>query len=1244
VTLTVDAAGYVTREDLPDGRNRQYQYQSAYHALISMIDERGKQTKFGYDSSGHLVTITNALNQVTTNSYNADGTLKSTTDALNHTYTFGYDTYRRLETVKDPLGNVGTYTYDDHGNMRTYKDPENRVTTYTNDVLGRTLVVLDALNGLWSSVYNGAGLMTESQDALGRKTVPTYDERGLVTKSVSAVGTAQEQSQVYQYDTAGQSTGSRDANAVWNYQSFDSAGRYKTSTDAFGGVRENYYDLAGQLIKTKDELGRVHQNTYNNRGWMTESMNALNQRTTYGYDEAGNRTTTKDALGNTYTSVYDDLGRQTVSITPLGLRATTVFDAAGNVESVKDARGIETRYFYDDLNRRTKTVEAYGTSLARTLTSVYDKVGNLTASINALGHAYTFGYDALNRRVTVKDPLSHVNTSAYNAVGNLISVTDALNKTVTYGYDALDRRISTTDPLNHITTVILDANGRAVGSVDALGQASITGHDVLGRGAFQFDALGGMTRNRYDADGNLISLTDPVGNETTWLHDELGREIRMTDPNGKSGTFAYDAAGRLSSQTDRFGRRKDFTYDTDNRLSNEVWVASGGATTNRVTFTYNENGQILTAKDNAGNITYTYDELGRLSTQNDVWNTTLTFSYDAADRQTKIQDSFAGVLTSVYDNANRLTSRQFGGVGQTPLRLDLEYNLRDEVTTMTRFSDLSGTTIVGTSIYTIDDAHRLTRIDHKNGSGTALASYVYAYDDADRLTQETINGTPRTFSYDRTDQLTNDGGTAYTFDANGNRTMTGYQTIVANRMSNDGTYTYTYDDAGNTIKKSKGASDETWTYNWDHNNRLTVIEKRATDGGTLLLSVTYTYDVFGRRVQQQKWKTGVGTTTERYVYDTDDNVLIDMDGSNALTMRRGFLGQDQAVWRVASNGTASWYGTDHQQNVRLVLNNSGSVIDQIGYSGWGVVISESSPANGDRYAGTGRERDDDTGLRNHRARYYDPVTGRWLSEDPIRFKAGDWHLYRYVHNQPPNRADPSGLQDIKKPDREAVTEVKVANGFRFTPVRMNGLAWRYQEMVQGETFKSSIRTREIPVGQMTDTFGTFVWPVRLELNGKADAGKGGWILQRVKRRIVDLKTNTLVNQYTQDYWEAFRVERGASHPSQSEASKDFIDTFSRFNLDLKGVVANDWFALIGIPGTNGKVEFIGELYYLDGMDESDLPTSWGYLSEAGGLRSTMDHKSAYELVKKYKGIGPFAHEIEISWTGKGAMTIDRTKP
>ena len=47
--------------------------------------------------------------------------------------------------------------------------------------------------------------------------------------------------------------------------------------------------------------------------------------------------------------------------------------------------------------------------------------------------------------------------------------------------------------------------------------------------------------------------------------------------------------------------------------------------------------------------------------------------------------------------------------------------------------------------------------------------------------------------------------------------------------------------------------------------------------------------------------------------------------------------------------------------------------------------------------------------RNNLHRWFDALAGRWLSEDPIGFSAGDVNVYRYVSNAPLSHTDPNGL-------------------------------------------------------------------------------------------------------------------------------------------------------------------------------------------------------------------------------------------
>jgi RHS repeat-associated protein len=103
------------------------------------------------------------------------------------------------------------------------------------------------------------------------------------------------------------------------------------------------------------------------------------------------------------------------------------------------------------------------------------------------------------------------------------------------------------------------------------------------------------------------------------------------------------------------------------------------------------------------------------------------------------------------------------------------------------------------------------------------------------------------------------------------------------------------------------------------------------------------------------------------------------------------------------------YLTDRLGTVRDIANTSGSVIDHLAYDSFGKVTNETSPTNGDRFKFTGRELDAETGFYYFRARYYDPATGRFVTQDPIGFDAGDANLYRYVGNGPTNDTDRSGL-------------------------------------------------------------------------------------------------------------------------------------------------------------------------------------------------------------------------------------------
>jgi RHS repeat-associated protein len=244
----------------------------------------------------------------------------------------------------------------------------------------------------------------------------------------------------------------------------------------------------------------------------------------------------------------------------------------------------------------------------------------------------------------------------------------------------------------------------------------------------------------------------------------------------------------------------------------------------------------------------------------------------------------------------------------------------------------------------------------------------------------------------------------YSYDANGNRTNTGYSTSSDNRLTSDGIYTYTYDDEGNLKTRTKIGTNEVRTFTWDYRNRLVNVVDQV--GATTTNNVSYTYDVMDRRIA----KTTAGSSTQ-FVYD-GDNVILEFNGTATPSVR--YLqgpGVDQVLAQEKA-GTTSWMLTDHLGTVRDLVNNSGSLVNHFTYDSFGKVLSAMPGGVDTRYKFTGRELDAETGLHYYRARYFDANVGRFIGQDPIGFSAGDSNLYRYVGNSSLNATDPSGLYTV----------------------------------------------------------------------------------------------------------------------------------------------------------------------------------------------------------------------------------------
>jgi RHS repeat-associated protein len=158
-------------------------------------------------------------------------------------------------------------------------------------------------------------------------------------------------------------------------------------------------------------------------------------------------------------------------------------------------------------------------------------------------------------------------------------------------------------------------------------------------------------------------------------------------------------------------------------------------------------------------------------------------------------------------------------------------------------------------------------------------------------------------------------------------------------------------------------------------------------------------------------------TIERFIYDRD-HIWLSFDGNGNQTHRYLYGATiDQVLADETAPGSVLWALSDNLGTVRDVTDNAGAIKNHFRYGSFGTTTGQTSTvaANVMRFGFTGRELDGETGLYYYRSRYYDPMVGRFLSEDPIGFGAQDANLYRYVGNSPTNFVDPMGLMPVAPP-------------------------------------------------------------------------------------------------------------------------------------------------------------------------------------------------------------------------------------
>ncbi|WP_162006864.1 RHS repeat-associated core domain-containing protein [Roseimaritima sediminicola] len=579
----------------------------------------------------------------------------------------------------------------------------------------------------------------------------------------------------------------------------------------------------------------------------------------------------------------------------------------------------------------------------------------------------------------------------------------------------------------------------------------------------------------YDGAANLRSRVDRNDRLTEWDYDNRYRVSSETWKTGatvdRTLTYAYDTSDRTTSidDSDPLATDFQFAYNDRSQLLAERQLTGLVGTSVALNRAFDGNGNRITLGANFGGT------LSGTSIVGGVDDFTRQFTYDGLGRMTSVNsDAVSGghavapqLATFEYNAASQRTDlRQYSATTASPS--DLQVHSRRAYDQAGRLASIThGTAEIGAG-ETWDGTSTLPA---SLGSTDMLAGYFFRYDQDNRLVDFASyrDGTETSFGYDSRDQLTSATTAAiaglsqpfglassesYDFDAGGNRKSSGGQSQSAanthNQLQTDGTYNYTYDDEGNTLSKTSIATGEVTEYAWDHRNRMVLVTERASAGGAITQQVEFIYDAFDQRVGKRVDSDGDGTwdRDEAFVWADGQTVLrfVDSDGeavSESFRVANRYLygdvvdevladeqyaaGSGPAVNSSTASATASetlWTIADHLGSVRDLVDNNGVVRQHMIYDSFGnrlveqdydtsgtAIASSHASAVDTLFGYTGRDWDADVELQNNRARWYDPTTGRWLSQDPIGFAAGDANLYRYVGNGVTTKVDPSGLDE-----------------------------------------------------------------------------------------------------------------------------------------------------------------------------------------------------------------------------------------
>ncbi|MBK1812676.1 RHS repeat protein, partial [Clostridium sp. YIM B02505] len=918
-TYNYDLNGNLIKQTSPDGHEISYVYDNLDRQISTTektLDETGTEvvstTTKAYEWNGQTKETVDAKGNKTQYQYDAMGVQVAEINAKGDKTTYQHDLLGRITTkiaAKDVMivPNIaldeiskyyGSKTGDANWNVKYDLNKDGLVDIFDIVMVSKKTPIQAAYPTQTKLIYNSRGLVIAEQkvvypnnDATADITVTKaykYDNKGNKIKELDALG--------YNAGT-GTSVEEKINSGYGKEYQYNLSGKLVTENTAANKdkgltfTHKYQYDGLLRMVKDTDANNNAITYDYNNAGKVTSkklvSASGTKELARYEYDLLDNVTLAVDGNGNKTTTTYNSLNKPKQTILPgdssiLGDSIVYQYDKLGNQVFSQNSKGIISKNQRDPQGKVliTTNTDSAGTNSINQEVK-YDKNGNKRFVKDGNGNVTTYDYDELNRikstSIDVKNVngvvVTHKTSYEYDANNNVVKETDYLGNVSVSGYDAFDRLIAKYDGSGKLVEKLdYNKNGTQSKSTDALGNVTSFEYDKDNRLISKTDAENNKSSQTYDKVGNVDTRTDAKGNKTVYSYDELNRLKSVLNAKSESTTYTYDNNGNMLEQTDAKGNKTIYEYNVGNKVSKIIApkgkTISGTTITYDATkvqeFTYYENGNVKTHKDQNGVVTqYSYDIFGRETSEINP-TATISFEYDKNGNQTKMTDS-TGVTLREYDALNRVITKTVPNIGKSTYL----YDVKDGVD-LGFYAEVSNDPKANSVKKVYDKSDRLVKVI----DGTSTTAYEY-YDNGAKKSTVYPDGSREDYQYNKNNTLKtlvnkNSNSTviesfSYTYDAAGN---------ISSKTDKKGQTNYEYDALNRvTSVKEPGGKNTSYTYDLSGNRQTeTVVQNNVTN------ITTYSYDEQNRLIQTTKMQDTTVLGYKKYFYDNNGNVTKEVAG------------------------------------------------------------------------------------------------------------------------------------------------------------------------------------------------------------------------------------------------------------------------------------------------------------------------------------------------------------------------------